>query len=532
MRDDELIHRFVTSKSQDAFAQLVRRHMDAVYACARRQVQNPQLAEDVTQAVFIVLAKKAPHLGNRVSLAGWLLKTTHLAGRDALKIESRRRRHEAAAGELAQSRLEQNMTPQNENLWPQLDLALAKLNETERTAVTLRYLQGNTTSETASMLGVSEPAAAKRITRALHHLRKFLLNKKVIAPAASLAVILDQLPRVSAPAALAQSVTAAATAAAATPASLAIANGVIHMMTWKKIIAATWLILGFTGITGIGVGTVRLLADQTNPPAQPSPSPAPALADNSSDPVGRLANGVSIEVVGINENPSAGKKWWAADGSPAPAPYTRMHSTMKADPGDVCREFATRTNDAVNGSSEPASVISYWLGSRGSSSGDLQGAIDSSIEAEAVCLPDLKSGGVLRADVGAGPWKTIATASGMGQEATGGAQLSFLFSRPFTVEGQTHVVVGLLDSRTPRPREAMRMIAIDNAGHQIQANGWSSVGSAAGLIIEYTVRVRIASIKQWEFQSRPLNQWIEIRNVSLHRGQPSSVKIVTSDDKK
>src|ERR1700722_3792197 len=112
MRDDELIDRFVSSQSQEAFAQIVGRHMDAIYASARRQVRDPQLAEDVTQAVFIILARKAAQLRNRVSLAGWLVKTTHLAGRDAIKIESRRKRHETAAAALAQSRMEQNMTPQ------------------------------------------------------------------------------------------------------------------------------------------------------------------------------------------------------------------------------------------------------------------------------------------------------------------------------------------------------------------------------------------------------------------------------------
>jgi RNA polymerase sigma factor (sigma-70 family) len=534
MRDDELIDRFVSSKSQDAFSQIVRRHMDAVYACARRQVRDPQLAEDVTQAVFIVLAKKAGSLRNRVSLAGWLVKTTHLAGRDAMKIESRRKRHEAAAAALNQSRMEQNMTPQSDNLLPQLDLALSRLSETERTAITLRYLEGNSTTETASMLGVSEPAAAKRITRALDHLRKFLLRKKAIAPAASLAVILDQIPRVPAPAALAHTVTAAATTAVATPAGLALANGVLHMMTWKKIFAAVWLFIGITGATGIGIGTVKLLADQTSPSPQPAAqdSASPAAANPSADLVGRLSNGVSIQVVGINENPSTGKQWWAVDGKPTPAPYARMHAKLWPQHRDICLEAAIKTNNLVSGSSEPASVIWYWVGANGSSSANLEGAIDPSIDAEAVLLPDLPTGGILRADVAAGPWKPVFTVPGTGQSSMGRTDMSILFSRAFTLDGQTHIVVALLDSRTPRPRETMRLVAIDRAGHQIPANAWSSVGGSAGLAAEYVVRLPASSIKQWQMQSRPLNQWIEIRNISLHRGQTTSVKITTSDDSK
>jgi hypothetical protein len=387
------------------------------------------------------------------------------------------------------------------------------------------------------MLGVSEPAAAKRITRALDHLRKFLLHKKAIAPAASLAVILDQLPRVSAPAALAHTVTTAATTAVATPAGLALANGVIQMMKWKKIFAAVWLFIGITGATGIGIGTVRLLADQTSPPSQPAAQQASASAPEaaaklSSDLVGRLANGVSIEIVGINENPSTGKQWWAADGKPASAPYTRIRTTASPEWEYLCRETAVKINRLVSRSSEPATVAWYWLNCNATMSSNLEGAVDPSVDAEVIRLPDAPAGGILRADVAAGRWKTICTAPGNGQISRGSDQMSFLFSRTFVLEGQTHIVMAFIDGRTPRPREVMRLVAIDRAGHQIPADGWSSVGGSGGLAAEYAVRLPVASIKQWEMQSRPLNQWIEIRNVSLHRGQPSSVKIATSDDKR
>ncbi len=98
MDEHELLRRYVEGKSAEAFAALVRGNVELVYAAARRQVGDAHLAEDVTQAVFVLLARKAGAV--RGPLAGWLIKATYFTCRDAKKIADRRAFHERRAMEV------------------------------------------------------------------------------------------------------------------------------------------------------------------------------------------------------------------------------------------------------------------------------------------------------------------------------------------------------------------------------------------------------------------------------------------------
>src|SRR5688500_20318963 len=87
---------------QRAFARLVQRYVDPVYAAARRQLGGDvHLAEDVTQAVFIVLAEKARSIPSDRPLSAWLLKVTGYCAANALRRRDDRQKHERRAADMA-----------------------------------------------------------------------------------------------------------------------------------------------------------------------------------------------------------------------------------------------------------------------------------------------------------------------------------------------------------------------------------------------------------------------------------------------
>jgi len=210
MSDPELLQRYAETGSQEAFAALVKRHLDLVYSAARRQVRSPQLAEEVAQSVFLDLSRQARTLQPGAPLAAWLYLVTRRTSIDVIRRESRRQAREQTAVAIAAM----NTSP---SAWthvePLLDEAMDSLDATDRSAVLLRYFENQSLREVGQSLGTSEDAAQKRVSRAVDQLRLFFVKRGVAVTAAGLATDLSANAIQSAPAALGASISTAATLA-------------------------------------------------------------------------------------------------------------------------------------------------------------------------------------------------------------------------------------------------------------------------------------------------------------------------------
>ena len=197
--DAELLRRYAEDRSEEAFSELVRRNIGLVYCAALRQCGDAHRAEDVAQAVFTDLARKARSLASRTVLAGWLHTSTRYASLRVLRAESRRRARELKAHAMNAS----HETGEPAGLWDQLrpviDDTLRELGERDREAVLLRYFEGKPFSEVGSALAVTEDAARMRVERALERMRAILKRRGVTSTAAVLAAELSARAGVAVP---------------------------------------------------------------------------------------------------------------------------------------------------------------------------------------------------------------------------------------------------------------------------------------------------------------------------------------------
>src|SRR3954470_9077942 len=253
--DQDLLREYAAMGAEAAFARLVERHVDLVYSAAFRQTSNHAMAQDVTQAVFTILARKAPSLRRETILAGWLFRAVRYAALDARKIDARRQAREQEAAQMQFTDSIDDTGGDWEEFAPLLDEALAALAARDRHAILLRFFEKKSFGEIGETLGANENSARVRLVRAVEKLRGFFRRRGIAVSAATLSAALLTNAVQAAPPALASTLVSRAAGAN-------LVEAVLQRLLWRRLawVAAAIVLLLLPAGGAMLVGRQRQVA--------------------------------------------------------------------------------------------------------------------------------------------------------------------------------------------------------------------------------------------------------------------------------
>jgi RNA polymerase sigma factor (sigma-70 family) len=283
MDDAALLAAFARDKSEEAFQELVRRHVGVVYSVCLRQLRDAHWAEDVTQAVFILLARKAGELPTHVVVGGWLYKAAFYACSNARDLQRTRVYHEKRVMPMANANEQDPVErAEMENL---LDAGLMELNKAQREVLVLRFFENKSLQEVARIRGQTLYGTQKALDSGLAKLRRFLAQRGVSVTAAIIVAVMMEQSLKAVPAGLAANVGATALGgSSAVPAHVAALVGrMAHFGGRAKFMAmfagmAACVLLGLAGLAFGGN-----LLQGTRTPVTPVRSGALAMAPRAED---------------------------------------------------------------------------------------------------------------------------------------------------------------------------------------------------------------------------------------------------------
>jgi RNA polymerase sigma factor (sigma-70 family) len=239
--DLQLLARYTRQHAEDAFAEIVRRHLDLVYSAALRQLRSPQSAEEVAQSTFADLARNAHRLAPDTILTAWLYQVTRRTAIDVVRSQARRQLREQIASEMNAINAS---TADWTHIEPLLDEAMCALDDNDRAAVLLRYFENKSLREVGVTLGTSDDAAQKRVSRAVERLREFFAKRGVTVGTSGLVVVISANAVEAAPVGLGLTISTSAVLAGTTFATTATTAKVIIMTTFQKALITAALVGG------------------------------------------------------------------------------------------------------------------------------------------------------------------------------------------------------------------------------------------------------------------------------------------------
>ncbi len=296
LSDAQLLQRFAQQRDEAAFEVLVWRHGTMVLNVAQRLLHQSADAEDVFQATFLTLARKASAIRRGTSVASWLYKVAYRLALRARQSAARRQRYEQPGIETASAPLENDDAEVSAVLAQEVD----RLPERYRAVVVLCYLQGATTEEASRLLGCPRGTVLSRLASARQRLRQRLVRRG-IAPAAALAAAsfseaVSATPAVALVACVVRAALPFAAGGAAvpivSPQAAALAEGALKMMMWNKIkiVAALVCAIALAG-TGSGWLTRGRNAVEMPLPAAEPPAKKEGLPE-AADPARRFLKAI------------------------------------------------------------------------------------------------------------------------------------------------------------------------------------------------------------------------------------------------
>ena len=259
-----------------------------------------------------------------------------------------------------------------------------------------------------------------------------------------------------------------------------------------------------------------------------SPAASVDVAEHPGGPwEARLPSGVTVELLGVAENPSKDQPWWQPHGSPlAERPYDWLGASVAVDKDEMAREFAVRLS---NTPSEPVGVrwrVDPSLASSLRGRPELA-ASAADVRGVAVGIPASQPTADVHVGVAAGAWQTFAESQARGDVVGGKANV--IFSPAEEEDASTTITVthDLIGAHGEGPQVRVVAVGLGGREHHSERSRFGRAGKLSQLTVTFS-KLSLKEVQAFHLQARPY-QWAAFHNVSLQAGQETSESQTESD---